>query len=567
MRTKSCMFLLYCSWQGGSRSLSWRKGLQLRRRDWARREYCQRVSGAQVFNSIKGKEQQRSYHFVPSMLKGVHQTTIIPRIPTIPRSIVRKAAVGTMADSAGLHSHDSNQISYLSQADAIAVDEILMGPLGFSVDQLMELAGLSVASAIAEVYKVQEYSRILIVAGPGNNGGDGLVAARHLHHFGYNVAVCYPKRTEKPLYHGLVTQLESLKVPFVSHTELPRRLSDKFDIVVDAMFGFSFKGTPRPPFGTFLQRLIVSSGSKAADLGVPPVVSIDIPSGWNVEEGDVEGTGLAPDMLVSLTAPKLCAKNFKGPHHFLGGRFVPPAVVEKFGLRIPPYPGNSQCVRIGKTSSVDVSALRKDYVGLEFSEDQAKSDPIEQFQEWFEAVAANLPEPNAMTLATVDAQSRPSARIVLLKGYGKQGFVWYTNYGSRKASDLTENPHAALVFFWEAVNRSVRVEGIVEKVSEEESTQYFHSRPRGSQIGAMVSKQSTIIQDRGILDQAYEDLLRQFPEGVVIPKPDYWGGYRLRPLKIEFWQGRSSRLHDRLIYTLVNQNGTSPSWVIERQAP
>jgi hydroxyethylthiazole kinase-like uncharacterized protein yjeF len=140
------------------------------------------------------------------------------------------------------HSQGPDSISYLTQAQAASVDEALMGELGFSIDQLMELAGLSVASAIAEVYGVQDHSRVLVICGPGNNGGDGLVAARHLYQFGYKPRICYPKRTSKPIYQGLVTQLESLGVPFLSADELPSRLTDEFDLIVDAMFGFSFHG-------------------------------------------------------------------------------------------------------------------------------------------------------------------------------------------------------------------------------------------------------------------------------------------------------------------------------------
>ncbi|KAE8056982.1 hypothetical protein FH972_013708 [Carpinus fangiana] len=461
----------------------------------------------------------------------------------------------------------ADSISYLTQREAAEIDETLMGPLGFSVDQLMELAGLSVATSIAEAYKASEYNRVLAICGPGNNGGDGLVAARHLHHFGYKPFVCYPKRTPKPLYSGLVTQLESLSVPFLSVEDLPLDLSKDFDILVDAMFGFSFHGTPRPPFDDLIQRLISLRHYDQARQKFPVIVSIDIPSGWHVEEGDIDGEGIKPDMLVSLTAPKLCAKKFCGPLHFLGGRFVPPSVAEKYKLRLPPYPGTSMCVRIGKPSKIDISALRENYISPEFCEDEVEADPIDQFRKWFDdAVAAGLREPNAMALSTAGKDGKPSSRMVLLKGVDRDGFVWYTNYESRKARELSYNPHASLLFFWDGLNRQVRIEGSVEKVSDEESEQYFHSRPQGSQIGAIVSKQSTVVPGRHVLHQQYKELEEAFSDGSWIPKPKNWGGYRLKPELFEFWQGQPSRLHDRLQYSPREING-GRVWEIQRLAP
>lgn len=225
-----------------------------------------------------------------------------------------------------------------------------MGPLGFSVDQLMELAGLSIASSIAAEYSVPSFPRVLVLAGPGNNGGDGLVAARHLHHFGYTVSCCYPKRTDKQLYKNLVTQCSTLGVRFLEIEEvLAQPLSTQADVVVDSLFGFSFKGTPRPPFDGLIKAMVknIDDGSDAAALQRPIIVAVDIPSGWDVEQGDVSHSGLSPDMLVSLTSPKFCARYFKGAHHYLGGRFVPPQIVEKYNLKLPEYPGVSQCVRIG----------------------------------------------------------------------------------------------------------------------------------------------------------------------------------------------------------------------------
>ncbi|KAK1278895.1 hypothetical protein QJS04_geneDACA019645 [Acorus gramineus] len=461
---------------------------------------------------------------------------------------------------------DDRRITYLSQRDAVEIDDLLMGPLGFSVDQLMELAGLSVAASIAEVYKSSEYARVLAICGPGNNGGDGLVAVRHLHHFGYKPSVCYPKRTPKNLYTGLVTQLEALSIPFLSVEDLPMDLSNDFDIIIDAVFGFSFHGTPRPPFDDLIQRLIYLRGLISPSQKSPVIVSVDIPSGWHVEEGDINEEGIKPDMLVSLTAPKLGAKKFCG-HHFLGGRFVPPSIKDKYGLHLPPYPGTSMCVRIGKPPSIDISALRENYISPEFVEDQVLKDPLDQFTKWFDdAVAANLREPNAMALSTSSKDGYPSSRIVLLKGVDKQGFVWYTNYGSRKARELAENPHASLLFHWAGLNRQVRIEGNVQKVSDEESESYFHSRPRGSQIGAIVSKQSTVVNGRHVLHSLYKELEEKYSDGSVIPKPEYWGGYRLTPRLFEFWQGQPSRLHDRLQYSLREVDGRQ-EWHIDRLAP
>ncbi|KAL2340003.1 hypothetical protein Fmac_007943 [Flemingia macrophylla] len=462
---------------------------------------------------------------------------------------------------------DADSVTYLTQPEAAEIDETLMGPLGFSVDQLMELAGLSVAASISEVYKSSEYNRVLTICGPGNNGGDGLVAARHLHHFGYKPFVCYPKRTPKALYAGLVTQLEALSIPFLSVEELPTDLSNDFDILIDAMFGFSFHGSPRPPFDDLIQRLVSLHSHNQIGQKRSVIVSVDIPSGWHVEEGDIDVTGIKPDMLVSLTAPKLGAKKFGGPHHFLGGRFVPPAIAEKYKLILPPYPGTSMCVRIGKPPQVDISALRENYISPEFLEDQVEADPINQFRKWFDdALAAGLKEPNAMALSTVGKDGKPSSRMVLLKGLENDGFVWYTNYESRKGHELSENPRAALLFYWDGLNRQVRVEGPVQKVSDEESEQYFHSRPRGSQIGAIVSKQSTVVPGRHVLYREYKELEQKYADGSLIPKPKNWGGYRLTPQLFEFWQGQKSRLHDRLQYTPHEINGQR-QWKVERLAP
>ncbi len=188
--------------------------------------------------------------------------------------------------------------------------------------------------------------------------------------------------------------------------------------------------------------------------------------------------------------------------------------------------------------------------------------PIKQFTKWYdEAIAAGIAEADAMTLATATKDGRPSARIVLLKGFDDRGFVFYTNYESRKAQDLAENPRACLVAYWLPVKRQVRIEGTVEQVSEEESEEYFQARPLGSRIGAWASNQSEVVESREVLEQRYGELSERYGEDV--PRPPHWGGYRIRPEVIEFWQGRDNRLHDRLRYRLQG-DGT---WLIERLGP
>jgi pyridoxamine 5'-phosphate oxidase len=190
-------------------------------------------------------------------------------------------------------------------------------------------------------------------------------------------------------------------------------------------------------------------------------------------------------------------------------------------------------------------------------------DPFRQFDRWFrEAVEAGVPEPTAMTLATATADGRPSARVVLLKDVTDGAFVFYTNYESAKAAELEANPAAALLFFWQPLERQVRVGGAVARVPAAESDAYFATRPRGSQIGAWASRQSAVIPDRGVLDRAVEDLLRRLGDGPV-PRPAHWGGYRLVPDEIEFWQGRPNRLHDRVRY----RHGRERGWIIERLSP
>lgn len=207
--------------------------------------------------------------------------------------------------------------------------------------------------------------------------------------------------------------------------------------------------------------------------------------------------------------------------------------------------------------------LRREYTRAGLSEDEANPDPVEQFRLWFDAaLEAGLHEPNAMTLATADAAGNPSARIVLLKGYDERGFVFYTSYTGRKASELEENPRAALVFYWGELERQVRVEGAVERLPGSESDAYFAGRPRGSQLGAHVSEQSRPIESRAALEERLRELQEEYASG-EIPRPRGWGGYRLAPRKLEFWQGRESRLHDRLLYAPDGSGG----WGITRLQP
>jgi pyridoxamine 5'-phosphate oxidase len=207
--------------------------------------------------------------------------------------------------------------------------------------------------------------------------------------------------------------------------------------------------------------------------------------------------------------------------------------------------------------------LRRDYTLHGLHEADVDANPFQQFQVWFDqAVAAALPEPNAMTLATATPDGIPSARVVLLKGFDERGFVFYTNYQSRKGQELAQNPKAALVFWWAELERQVRLEGPIEKVSDQETETYFHSRPIGSQLGAWVSHQSQVIASRDVLEQRLEELKARY-ENQVIPRPAHWGGYRLIPKAIEFWQGRSNRLHDRLCYKRVSHD----SWNVERLSP
>ena len=209
-----------------------------------------------------------------------------------------------------------------------------------------------------------------------------------------------------------------------------------------------------------------------------------------------------------------------------------------------------------------IADIRKQYSQKQLSETDLAKDPITQFDSWWrEAVSSAIDEVNAMTLACASADGFPSARIVLLKGFNEQGFVFFTNYESFKGRQLAENPKACLVFFWKELERQVRITGLTEKISEADSDAYFHSRPLLSRIGASASPQSTVIQNRDWLEKNFVELQAKNPD--KISRPAHWGGYRVKPIIVEFWQGRPNRLHDRLQYTL-EENG---QWKIERLAP
>ena len=229
-----------------------------------------------------------------------------------------------------------------------------------------------------------------------------------------------------------------------------------------------------------------------------------------------------------------------------------PTVTSRVRTRSPAY----------TYTMTSIASLRKSYERAELNEDASHSDPLQQFAHWLnEAIQSEVPEPNAMTVATVASNLRPSTRVVLIKGYDERGITWFTNYESQKGQELAGNPFAALQFHWVELEREVRIEGVVEKVSDAESDAYFHSRPLDSRIGAWASPQSQVISGRGVLVANAAKFGAKFL--LQPPRPPHWGGYRLKPDNWQFWQGRKSRLHDRLRYTQMPDAG----WLRERLAP
>lgn len=211
----------------------------------------------------------------------------------------------------------------------------------------------------------------------------------------------------------------------------------------------------------------------------------------------------------------------------------------------------------------NIADIRKDYQLQSLSEADVAPNPVAQFGKWWDdAVKSEIDEVNAMTLATVNAEGVPSARIVLLKGYDENGFIFFTNYNSSKGNELEKNANACLVFFWKELERQVRITGVAEKISTEDSIAYFNSRPNGSKIGAWASPQSLAVAGKAWLKETFDYYRERFKHG-EIPKPPHWGGYRIKPVKAEFWQGRPSRMHDRILYTLQADG----KWGIERLAP
>lgn len=210
-----------------------------------------------------------------------------------------------------------------------------------------------------------------------------------------------------------------------------------------------------------------------------------------------------------------------------------------------------------------IASIRKEYKLKSLDEAAAAGNAIKQFDRWWQdAINSEIDEVNAFTLATAAADGKPSARIVLLKGYDEKGFVFFTNYQSHKGQELATNPQGCMVFFWKELERQIRIEGSIEKISTEESDEYYFSRPLSSQVGAWASPQSSVIKNREVIEDNVKKYEAQFA-GSSISRPPHWGGYRLQPQAIEFWQGRPSRLHDRLLFTLLEKN----EWKIERLAP
>ena len=210
----------------------------------------------------------------------------------------------------------------------------------------------------------------------------------------------------------------------------------------------------------------------------------------------------------------------------------------------------------------EIAAIREDYAKSSLSESDVLHDPIQQFKKWFdEAISSQVTEPTAMVLSTVNEKGLPSSRVVLLKDIKSEGLSFFTNYNSRKGQEIFQNPHVSALFFWPELQRQVRFEAEVEKLPNSDSDEYFATRPRGSQIGAIASPQSSIISDREALESRVAEVEQEM-DGKEVPRPEFWGGFLLKPVRVEFWQGRSSRLHDRIVYN--NENG---QWTINRLAP
>jgi pyridoxamine 5'-phosphate oxidase len=285
-----------------------------------------------------------------------------------------------------------------------------------------------------------------------------------------------------------------------------------------------------------------------------------------------ELTAIASGSAATLSAPGVQRFSQRYTEHMereetriapMAKRLFSPAQMAQLGEAMQVRRGILPAPAAGETAAGEsVHALRKDYGQDSLNESDVAPDPFDQFNAWFEqALAAEVNEPNAMNVATVDAEGRPSSRIVLIKQFDRRGFTWYTNYDSQKGRQLAANPHAALLFFWSELERQIRIEGVVERTSAEESDKYFNSRPLKSRLAAIASAQSAPIANRAALEQHYDAVGRQY--GDAPPRPDNWGGFRLVPQRIEFWQGRRSRFHDRIVYTLQADG----SWTRQRLQP
>lgn len=272
----------------------------------------------------------------------LYQSIALSSVLKLPVNVVAISKLLSLTNSTRFSKNMSTcvlkNIGYLGQKDAQNLDLDLFNQFQFSLDQLMELAGLSCAHAVAKAYPIKPNlgSQVLVICGPGNNGGDGLVCARHLQLFGYNPIILYPKRPNKDLYNRLVIQCELMGIKFINELPAVENIEQNYNCIVDAIFGFSFNGTGgiRSPFDSIIDKLKQLK---------TPIMSVDIPSGWNVELGDVNGDGIKPHSLISLTAPKLFNKNACFSMHFLGGRFVPKSIAEKYNLNLPEYP-DQECV-------------------------------------------------------------------------------------------------------------------------------------------------------------------------------------------------------------------------------
>jgi len=331
------------------------------------------------------------------------------------------------AASSGDSAKSMKGTGYLNAVNAAALDEELMSTPGFSLEQLMELAGLAVAEAVYQGVPNQQPRKILLVCGPGNNGGDGLVAARHLYFFGnYDCSIVYPKRSKKQHFINLVKQCEDVGISILDEMP-PQDEIDSYDAIVDAIFGFSFKGTPREPFGSILQKL---KAAQEADNGMQ-ILSVDVPSGWNVDEGDVANTGFVPDVLISLTAPKMCSKEFEG-RHFIGGRFLPPKVASKYNVQMPPYKGVSQVMEVTREHIEGESTKPAN----ETSSSPAGAESADE--SWREEYAAYLAEKEQAAQQPADTTDSSSAAAPKETDAEETWEVQYAAYCAEKEAQLAK---------------------------------------------------------------------------------------------------------------------------------